>query len=180
MLYSIVTLLVNTAAGLLGGILLLRFWMQAIRVRPHSSIAPFLFQSTDWLLRPLRRAVPAWGGYDWASLIGAFLIALLASAIKLALASFFSVPALLLLSVIALFHWIIYGFIGLVLIAVIFSWVNPNAPLAPFIGALTDPLLRPLRRIIPLVGNLDLSPLVLLLLLQVALQLVNVLVLPLS
>jgi uncharacterized protein YggT (Ycf19 family) len=50
--------------------------MQAIRVRPPSSVAQFTFQLSDWLVRPLRRIVPGVGGYDWASLIGAFLIVL--------------------------------------------------------------------------------------------------------
>jgi YggT family protein len=55
----------------------------------------------------------------------------------------------------------------------VFSWVNPHAPLAPFVRALNDPLLRPLRRIIPLIGNVDLSPLAALLLLQIGLRLVS-------
>jgi YggT family protein len=51
--------------------------------------------------------------------------------------------------------------------------VNPHAPLAPFVHALNDPLMRPLRRIIPLIGNIDLTPLVALILLRIALQLVS-------
>ena len=64
-------------------------------------------------------------------------------------------------------NWIIYGFMGLLIIEVVFSWINPHAPLAPFIRALNDPLLRPLRRVIPPVGGLDLSVLVALILLQI-------------
>jgi YggT family protein len=56
---------------------------------------------------------------------------------------------------------------GLLIIEVIFSWINPHAPLAPFVHALNDPLLRPLRRMIPPVGGLDLSVLVALILLQI-------------
>ena len=70
-MFSIVMLIVDTVASVLGGVLLLRFWMQAIRVRPPSTIAQFTFQLSDWLVRPLRRVVPGIGGYDWASLIGA-------------------------------------------------------------------------------------------------------------
>ena len=80
---SIVMLIVDAIATLLGGALLLRFWMQAIRVRPPSSVAQFTFQLSDWLVRPLRRIVPGVGGYDWASLIGAFLIVLLATSVLL-------------------------------------------------------------------------------------------------
>jgi len=52
---------------------------------------------------------------------------------------------------------------------VVFSWVNPHAPMAPLFEAIARPFLRPLRRVLPLLGRFDLSPLVLLVLLQVAL-----------
>ena len=57
---------------------------------------------------------------------------------------------------------------ALLVIEAIFSWVNPHAPLAPLVRALNDPLLRPLRRVVPLLGGLDLSLLVALILLQIA------------
>lgn len=69
---------------------------------------------------------------------------------------------------------ILFGFMALLIIEAIFSWVNPNAPLAPFVRALNEPLLRPLRRVIPLVGGIDLSLLAALLLLQVAQMVVGV------
>lgn len=176
MLHSIFTLIIDTIAGLLGGVLLLRFWMQVVRVRPPTSIGQFIFQLTDWLVRPLRRLLPGVGGYDWASLIGAFLIIVLAIAIKLVVISGFSPEYLILLSVLRLFQWVFYGFMGLIIIEAIFSWVNPHAPLAPFVRALNDPLMRPLRRIVPLIGNIDLSPLVALILLQIGLRLVTALI----
>lgn len=179
-LYSIFTLIVDTVASVVGGILLLRFWMQAIRVRPPSSIAQFMFQLTDWLVTPLRRILPGIGGYDWASLAGAFLIALLSVVLGLWIMSSLSVETVLLLAVLRLAQWILYGFMGLILIEVVFSWVNPHAPLAPLVQALTDPLMRPLRRVIPLIGNIDLSPLAAFLLLRIALYLVSALILPLA
>lgn len=163
---SIIKLIVDAAATLLGGALLLRFWMQAIRVRPPSSVAQFTFQLSDWLVRPLRRIVPGVGGYDWASLIGAFLIVLLATSV-LFLAGW-SAPAVLLAALQRFLEWILYGFMALLVVEAIFSWVNPHAPLAPFVRALNDPLLRPIRRVVPLVGSLDLSLLVAIILLQIA------------
>jgi YggT family protein len=62
---------------------------------------------------------------------------------------------------------------ALLVIEAIFSWVNPHAPLAPLVGALNDPLLRPLRRVVPPLGGLDLSMLVALILLQIAKYLVD-------
>lgn len=163
---SILKLIVDTAAGVLGGVLLLRFWMQLIRVRPPSSVAQFTFTLTDWLVRPLRRIVPGAGGYDWASLLGAFLVVLAATSILLLVGT--SGQAVVLIALVRLLDWILYGFMGLLIIEVIFSWVNPHAPLAPFIHALNDPLLRPLRRVIPPVGGLDLSVLVAFILIQIA------------
>lgn len=159
-------LIVDAIATLLGGALLLRFWMQAIRVRPPASVAQFTFQLSDWLVRPLRRIVPGVGGYDWASLIGAFLIVLLATSVLL-LAGLS--PQMVAWATLQRFlSWILYGFMALLIVEAIFSWVNPHAPLAPFVRALNEPLLRPIRRTVPLVGNLDLSLLVALILLQIA------------
>lgn len=173
MLQSIVTLIVETVAGLLAVVLLLRFWMQAVRVRPPMQVAHFTFQLSDWLVKPLRRIVPGVGGYDWASLLGALLVALLSVVITTWL--FFPLPVqlILLLALLRFVQWIFYGFMGLIIVEVIFSWVNPHAPLAPFIGALTEPLLRPLRRVLPLIGNIDLSPLVAMVLLQIVLRVIS-------
>lgn len=180
MLNSILTLIVDSIAGVLGGVLLLRFWMQVVRVRPPASLGQFTFQLTDWLVRPLRRMLPGVGGYDWASLIGACLVIVLAVAIDLAVMGRISPQFLLLLSLLRLCEWVFYGFMGLIIIEAVFSWVNPHAPLAPFISALNDPLLRPLRRVIPLIGNIDLTPLVALILLRIGLQLASTLLMSLA
>ncbi|MES2934593.1 MAG: YggT family protein [Pseudomonadota bacterium] len=173
MLLSVLTLIIDTIAGLMAAVLLLRFWMQAVRIRPPAQVGQFTFQLTDWLVRPLRRLLPGFGGYDWASLLAAILVALLATGLKTTLLPIFAMQLYLLLSVTLLLQWILYGFMGLLLLEVLFSWVNPQAPLAPFVQALNAPLLRPFRKIIPLVGNLDLTVLLVFVLLQIALQLVG-------
>jgi YggT family protein len=136
-----------------------------IRVRPPASVAQFTFTLTDWLVRPLRRILPGVGGFDWASLIGAFLIVLVASSVMF-LAGW-SGQAVVLYALFRFLNWIIYGFMGLLIIEVVFSWINPHAPLAPFVHALNDPLLRPIRRVMPPVGGIDFSVLVALILLQI-------------
>jgi YggT family protein len=175
-LTSILGLIVDTVAAILGGVLLLRFWMQVVRVRPPAALAHFTFTLTDWLVRPLRRLLPGVGGYDWASLIAACLVIVAAVAIDLAMTSRLVPQFLVLVSLMRACEWVIYGFIGLIIIEAIFSWVNPHAPLAPFIRALNDPLLRPLRRVIPPLGGIDLTPLVALLLLQIALMIARTLI----
>lgn len=173
MLSSIFMLIVDAVASILTGVLLLRFWMQVVRVRPPASVGQFVFQLSDWLVKPLRRILPGTGGYDWASLIGAFLVILLSVSAVGGLEYGFDVQLIVLMSLGRFFHWILYGFMATLIIEAIFSWVNPYAPLAPFVRALNDPLLRPLRKVIPLVGNVDLSPLAALILLQIAIRLVG-------
>jgi len=171
--FSILQLIIDAAAAVIGGVHLLRFWMQAIHVRPPHSLGQFIFTLSDWLVRPLRRIVPGVGGYDWASLIGGFLIVLLATSIMFVVGAGWE--TVLLAAVYRFLTWIIYGFIALLIIEAIFSWVNPHAPLAPFVRALNDPLLRPVRRMMPLIGGLDLSPLVVIVLLQIALLVLRML-----
>jgi YggT family protein len=166
---NIVSLIIDTVSTLLAGVLLLRFWMQAVRVRPPFSLGQFMFRTTDWLVLPLRRVLPGLGGFDWASLVGGLLVALLSVAIELGVRSAFAVEPWFMLSLHSLLHWVIYGFIGLLFLEVIFSWVNPDAPLAPIVRALNQPLMRPLRRFIPPIAGVDLSPILAFLILRVVL-----------
>lgn len=159
MIHSIFSLVIDTVASLLAGLLLVRFWMQAVRVRPPFSLGQFIFRLTDWLVLPLRRLLPGVGGYDWASFVGACAVLLASIAIQLGVRSAFAVDHWLLLSALALIHAIAYGLIGLIILEVILSWVNPHAPIAPTVRALTDPLLGPFRRVLPSLGGIDLSPL---------------------
>lgn len=165
--YSIFNLIIDTAATIVAGLLLFRFWMQAVRVRPPLSLGQFMFRLTDWLVLPLRRMLPGVGGYDWASLIGACLIMLVSMAVQLGVRSAFAVEPWLLLTLLSLVHAIAYGFIGLIFLEVILSWVNPYAPIAPTVRALTDPLMRPFRRMLPPIGGIDLSPIVVFLVLRI-------------
>lgn len=164
---SILQFIVDTAATLLGALLLLRFWMQATRVRPPQQIGQFTFTLTDWLVLPLRRLVPGMGGYDWASLIGAFVVVLLASSLLLVAGA--DAEMVLRHALFRFLSWILYGFMALLIIDAIFSWVNPHAPLAPFVHALNTPILRPIRRVVPPIGGVDLSVLVALVLIQIIL-----------
>lgn len=168
---SILQLIVDTAAAVLGGVLLLRFWMQVTRVRPPAQVAQFTFTLSDWLVRPLRRIVPGMGGYDWASLIGAFVVVLLASCLLLLAGA--TGEMVFAMALYRFLTWIIYGFMALLIIEAVFSWINPHAPLAPFVHALNDPLLRPIRRVVPPIGGIDLSVLVAIILLQIALMVIR-------
>ena len=167
MLHGIFTFVVDTVAGLFAGFLLLRFWMQALRVRPPMGLAQSVFQITDWVIHPIRRLIPGLGGYDWASLIATFLVALLALTLEYIFIPQMSFPIIVLLAIFRLLQWILYGFMALLVLEAVFSWVNPHAPFAPFIRALNEPVLTPLRRIIPVLGGIDFSTLIALICLQV-------------
>jgi YggT family protein len=176
LIYAILNLVIDTAATVLASLLLFRFWMQAVRVRPPFSMGQFIFRMTDWMVLPLRRLLPGVGGYDWASLVGAVLVALGSMAFQLGMRSAFALEPWLLLSLLSLVHWVAYGFIGLIIIEVIFSWVNPQAPLAPMVRDMTEPLLRPFRRMLPAIAGVDLSPLLVFLALRILIFVVENLV----
>ena len=155
---------------------LLRFFMQAFRAPFRNPIAQFVVAITDFAVKPLRRIVPGLMGFDLASFLVAwiaeFILVLLlfwiAGAAVLPSGGVFSV--LLFIAFARLLRLTVYLLIGVVLVQAILSWVNPYHPIAPFFDTLTRPFLIPLRRFIPLVGGVDLSPLVILILCQLILM----------
>ena len=166
MLYQIISFLLDVAVGLLGGACLLRLYMQWQRVPFGNPVGKFVFALTDWLVLPLRRVLPPMGRLDTASLVGAFLLELAQYAVLWLL----GVGTLAMLPVLAIFglaRLVISGLTGLVIVYAVLSWVQSDSPLVDIIGRLCAPLLRPFRRVIPLVGGIDLSPLALLVVLQI-------------
>ncbi len=175
MLVRILLFVLDTVCGLMTLALLVRFAMQWARVPFRNPLGQFIVAVTDWMVRPLRRLIPGLFGLDMASLFLAWLwqvayqgIALGFTGVLVAVspAPTFLVALLALLEVAKIG---IYLMIGAVIISAVFSWVNPYAPLAGVFDTLTRPLLKPFRRFIPPVGGVDLSPLALLLVLQIAL-----------
>ena len=177
MLTNILLLLVNAAGSFLTLMLLARFYMQWQRVSFRNQIGQFVVTTTDWLVRPLRRFVPGVFGLDMASLLPAWVVQVLMVAIELSLhGAVFrgNVGAVLLglwgVGLIELMRMMVYLVIAVVLGSAVLSWFGPQAPLAPLLHALAAPFLRPFRRIVPSIANVDLSPLVLLLVLQIVLM----------
>lgn len=176
LLSGALTYLLETVFHLFVLAALLRFFMQAFRAPFRNPIAQFVAAITDFAVKPLRRIVPGLMGFDLASFLVAwiaeFILVLLlfwiAGAAVLPSGSVFSV--LLFIAFARLLRLSIYLLIGVVLVQAILSWVNPYHPIAPFFNTLTRPFLNPLRRFIPLVGGVDLSPLVILILCQLILM----------
>lgn len=168
MFFQIVTFLLDVVGGLLTGACLLRMYMQWQRVPFQNPVGNLVFALTDWLVLPLRKLVPPQGRWDWSSLLGALLVQL-AQYVILALvvgrmAQLVWVPPLALFG---LARVVLSGLIGLLIVYAVLSWVQARSPLSHVIQRLCEPVLRPLRRFIPLLGGVDLSPLVALVILQV-------------
>lgn len=176
MLGSILLLLLNFVFGFITMLLLARFFMQWQRVSFRNQIGQFVVTTTDWIVRPLRRAVPGLFGLDLASLLPAWAFQTAYVFIELSLrgAALDGGPVGVLLGLwglglVGLARMAIYLIFAVVLVSAVLSWVSPHAPAAPLFRGLAEPFLRPFRRIVPMIANIDLSPLVLLLLLQILL-----------
>jgi len=173
MLYQIVSLLLEVVVGFLSGACLLRLYMQYQRIpmsaRSGNPLGKFVFAMTDWIVLPLRRVLPSLGALDSASLLAAYLLQLAEFALLWLLAGaaggLFAVP---ILAVFGLARMAISGLTIAVIIYAVLSWVQTNSVLADVMERLVAPLLQPIRRFVPLIGGVDLSPLVLLLILQIA------------
>ncbi|CAN7151980.1 YggT family protein [Acidovorax sp. LjRoot117] len=171
MLYQIASFLLDVVGGLLTGACLLRLYMQWQRIPFANPVGGLIFALTDWLILPLRKVIPPVGRLDVSSLVAAvllqltqyFLLALLLGAVGAA-SAWAWLPWLALFG---LARVAVSGLIGLLIVYAVMSWVQARSPLSDVIAQLCEPVLRPFRRIIPLVGGIDLSPLAVLVLLQV-------------
>ncbi|MCH7696975.1 MAG: YggT family protein [Proteobacteria bacterium] len=162
--------LVNTVFGLYILLVALRFLLQCVRADFYNPISQFLITFTNPPLRILRRFIPGFAGIDWPSL----LLMLALQSLELVITGLLgpgqipALPGLLVLSIAALLKLFIYIFFFAIFIRIIISWVNPGAynPMTVILHRLTDPLLLPARRLIPPISGLDLSPMVVIIALQ--------------
>ena len=167
MLYQIASFLLDVIGGLLTGACLLRLYMQWQRIPFSNPVGGLVFALTDWLIMPLRRVIPPVGRWDVSSLVAAVLLQLVQYFLLTLLLGAASAWAWLpWLALFGLARVAVSGLIGLLIVYAVMSWVQARSPLAGVIAQLCEPILRPFRRIIPLVGGIDLSPLAVLVLLQ--------------
>ena len=169
MAYQIISFLLDVAAGLLGGACLLRLYMQYQRVPFGNPVGRFVFALTDWLILPLRKVLPSIRRWDTASLVAVYLVELAQFGLLWLLLGRAGGAGLLpVLAVFGVLRLVISALTGLVIVYAILSWVRTDSPISDIIERLCVPLLRPWRKLIPLVGGIDLSPLAFLVALQVA------------
>ena len=183
MIAQALAFLVDTLGTLLIVALLLRFWLQIARAPFNNPLSGLLATVTDWGVKPLRRVIPGLWGLDLATLVLAWLVAWVLNIVlsliepRLALdlagtgigtgAGLAAVAAL-----VQLVRLFIYMMIAALIVQMLLSWVNPQSPLAPLLDMLLRPFLRPIQSRMRPVSGFDFSPLVLLILCQLALILV--------
>ncbi|MBH2008776.1 MAG: YggT family protein [Xanthomonadaceae bacterium] len=185
MLIRILAFLLETAFFILIAAALLRAWMNWLRVSMVGQPGRFVMALTDWLVKPLRRSLPKPLGQsrvDWASVLAAALMALayallwwllfglLGAAAGGADFGVAAVLAMLFFAVKMLLRVALQTLFMLVLGYAILSWVQPGSSVYGLLARLTEPMLTPLRRVIPAIGGVDLSALVLLLVLQIGMM----------
>lgn len=167
MFYQLASVVLDVLAGLVAGVCLLRLAMQWQRIPFQSPLGRFVFAMTDWLVLPLRRVLPAWRALDAASLLAAWLIKLVQFVLLWLLAGAHGPVTLLPVAAsLGLMQLLVSALSALVLVYALLSWLQPGAYMHHLAGRLCEPWLDPIRRIIPLIGGMDLSPLAMLLLLQ--------------
>jgi YggT family protein len=173
MLLQIFSLILHFAVGLVAGTCLLRVYMHLQRINMSVSggnpIAPFVFTLTNWIVLPARRFVPAMGRLDTASLVAAYAVLLAKHSLLWILAGATAHWLSLMTSAaFELLNVMLSGLMWLTIAYALMSWFSAATDARYFLAQLVEPLLSPLRRVLPHMGGVDLSPLVLLLLIQIA------------
>lgn len=144
---------------------LLRFLLQLVRADFYNPLVQALVKITNPPLIPLRRVIPGFGGLDVAGivlLLGLQILELVL--VGLIRDASFSLPGLLIISIAELLVLVLNVYLVAIIIQAVLSWVNPGtySPFTALLDRLTEPVLEPARRLLPPIGGLDLSPILVL------------------
>lgn len=169
--------LIQVVFGLYATLVVLRFLLQLMRADFYNPVSQFIVKATAPLLNPLRRVIPGLAGIDLASVVLMWLLQSLELALVIIVSGMgANLVATLAWAVPELIDLAINIFLFSILIQVILSWINPGTynPALSLIHSLTEPLLRPARKLIPPISGLDFSPIIV----MVGLTLLKMLLLP--
>jgi YggT family protein len=163
-----VNFLIDTLFDLYLMVVLLRVWLQLARADFYNPFSQFIVKATQPIVGPLRRIIPGYGGLDIATILFAFVVASAKVIVLSAVLNYAFNPMVILVSGLFILVTAVFKLLFWVLvIRAILSWVSKGQnPVEAVMIQLTEPLLSPVRRIIPSLGGLDLSMLVVLLGLQ--------------
>lgn len=164
-------ILVNFAFVILISLIVLRVLLQIVRANFYNPVCQFLYKVTNPVLMPMRKLIPAWRNLDLAGVLLAWLL----SAIKLYLlyaldGRHLGLTGLPLIALADLLDFVLMLYFGLILVRVLLSFVNVDRanPVVPLVYQLADPVLRPIRRRLPAISGIDLSPMVAMLVILLA------------
>jgi len=164
-------ILINVLFGALIALVVLRVLLQCVRANFYNPVCQFLYKITNPVLMPLRKVIPAWRNLDIAGVLLAWLL----TAIELALlyvvvGQRLGLIGLGVMALADLVDFVLMLYFGLILVRVFLSFVSVERsnPIVPLIVQLTDPVLKPLRRFIPAIAGLDLSPMAVMLIILLA------------
>ncbi len=170
--------LINTVFGLFVVALLLRFYLQWARAPYRNPLTQFLQALTDFMVRPARRVVPGLWGLDLATFALAWILQVLELLVMLQIqgrgfdqTAGATLLMMTLLALVLLIKILLYIIMVAVFAQVICSWFSLSGPMIPVLNSMTRPFLQPFQRRIPPIGNVDLSPLFLLVVIQLLLML---------
>jgi len=179
MLVQVGDLLILNAFGLIVYALLLRFYMQLLRAPFRNPVGTFVTALTNWIVLPVRRVIPGLLGIDLATILLAWVLeALMVTLLmwlhstSLSIAPGIAAGLLFGIAAIKIVEASLYLLFGAVVLHVLMSWLNSHSPISPLLDALTRPFYRIFQRFIPPVGNVDLSPIFVLLGVQLLLLLI--------
>ena len=163
--------LVQTLVSLYLVAMLLRFILQLVKADFYNPISQFLIKATNPLVVPLRRVIPGFAGMDMATLVLALLLQI-GAIVLLLLLNGLGLPNIGLIVI-----WAALGIAGLLvniyffalLAMIILSWVAPGSshPGIYLLNQITEPVMAPIRKLLPAMGGLDLSPILLFILINV-------------
>ena len=162
-------LVINTLVGLYLLIVVLRFLLQLVRADFYNPVSQFIVKATNPPLIPLRKVIPGWGGIDIASLVLALLVQAVAIVLILLLNGIQPHFQVVLWAAIGVLSLLLKIYFWGLLITVIASWVAPNSynPVLILINQILEPAMKPIRKIMPDMGGLDISPIIMFLTIQV-------------
>ena len=166
MLSTALIFLVDTAFSLFTVALLLRFYIQWAHAPYRNPLSEFLAALTDFMVRPARRVIPGLWGLDlatlalaWLTQLVEFLILHYLAGLQLAPQAGLAFAALVLMAGVKLVKLMLYIVMVTVIVQAVLTWINPYSPVMPLLNSLARPFLRVFQRHVPPIGNVDLSPL---------------------
>ena len=163
--------LLQMAVGIYLLAMLMRFILQLVLADFYNPISQFLVRATNPLVLPARRVLPARGRFDPASLVLAVLLQLFG------IIALLSLYGMALPSISLMFAWAVIGVLGLLvkiyffalLAMIILSWIAPGSsnPAIYLLYQITEPVAAPVRRLLPDMGGIDFSPILLFILINI-------------